>query len=65
VLEVISVDEHKKFQPLEWVKVYGVFSSRCDHIITCQGYQLEKVLKCLQPEWWDDVILEPVDEEDS
>lgn len=61
--KVINVDLHK-FSPLQWVKVYGVFSSRCDYIITCQGYQLETVLRCMQPEWWDDVVLEPVDEED-
>lgn len=61
--KVINVDCHK-FSPLQWIKVYGVFSSRCDYIITCQGYQLETVLGCMQPDWWDDVVLEPVDEED-
>lgn len=61
--KVINVD-YSKFSPLQWIKVYGVFSSRCDYIITCQGYQLETVLGCMQPEWWDDVVLEPVDEED-
>jgi hypothetical protein len=61
--KVIDAD-YSKFSPLQWIKVYGVFSSRCDYIITCQGYQLETVLRCMQPEWWDDVVLEPVDEED-
>lgn len=61
--KAISAD-YNKFDPLQWIKVYGVFSSRCDYIITCQGYQLETVLGCMQPEWWDDVVLEAVDEEE-
>ncbi len=61
--KAITVD-YNEFQPLQWIKVYGVFSSRCDYIITCQAYQLETVLGCMQPDWWDDVVLEPVDEED-
>jgi hypothetical protein len=65
VLEVIAVEKYQRFDPLQWVKVYGVVSSRCDYIITCQGYQLETVLGCLQPGWWDDVILEADDQEEE
>ena len=64
VKKVISVEQGSKFDPLQVIKVYGVFSNRCDYINTCQGYQLETVLRCMQPDWWDDVILEPVDEEE-
>lgn len=61
--KAISVD-YNKFEPLQWIKVYGVFSSRCDYIITCQAYQLETVLGCMQPGWWDDVVLELVEDEE-
>ncbi len=60
----IAVAQHNKFDPLQWIKVYGVFSNRCDYIISCQAYQLETVLGCIQLHWWDDVVLEPVDEEE-
>ena len=61
--ERIPIDESKTFHPEQWVNVYGVFSNRCDYIIICQVYQLELVLSRIQPGWWDQFLLEPVDEE--
>ncbi len=60
----ISTAESEKFHPLQWVKVYGIVSSRCDYIITCQVEHLKTVLKGFQSGWWDEYILEPVDEDE-
>lgn len=64
VINKINLDKYNNLHPLQWVKVYGIFSSRCDHIITCQGYQLGTILRCLQPDWWEDVVVEAVEEEE-
>ena len=58
----ILLDQSKNLNPEQWIKIYGIFSNRCDYIITCQVYQLETVLSRIQPSWWDNFILEPVDE---
>lgn len=64
VLNQFNAEKYNNLQPLQWVKVYGIFSNRCDHIITCQVYQLSTILRCLQPTWWEDVVVEIVDEEE-
>lgn len=61
--EKIAINESKTFHPEQWVKVYGVFANRCDYIVICQVYQLEALLNCIQLDWWDKFLLEPVDEE--
>jgi hypothetical protein len=61
----ITIDECKKFHPNQWVKLYGVFSNRCDYITTCQVYQLEIVVNGNQRHWWDGYLLEPVNEEEQ
>jgi hypothetical protein len=65
VYETITFDESNQLHPEQWIKVYGVFSNRCDYIITCQVYQLETVLSSNQRNWWDDILLEPIDEEEQ
>lgn len=58
----ITINESQKFHPEQWVKLYGVFSNRCDYIITCQVCHLETVIGKYQRRWWDTFLLEPVDE---
>jgi hypothetical protein len=61
----ITLDECKQFHPQQWVKLYGLDANRHDYIITCQVYQLEIVLSWSQRHWWDNYILEPVDEKEQ
>ena len=63
--ESITIKECEKLHLDQWVKVYGVFASRCDYLVTCQVYQLEAVLDKNPKSWWDDYALEPVDEEEQ
>lgn len=65
MFETIIIDEYKKLHPEQWLKVYGVFSNRCDYINTCQVYQLEAVLGSIQRGWWDEYVLELVDEKEQ
>jgi hypothetical protein len=64
VRETVSIDARHALHPEQWVKLYGIFSNRCNHIITCQIYQLEAVLSKIQHSWWDNYILELVDGEE-
>ncbi len=63
--ESIPLRDSQKFHPEQWVKLYGIISNRCDYIITCQVYHLETVLSSTQRHWWDEYVLEPVDEEEQ
>ena len=63
--ESITLNERKKFHPEQWVKLYGIVSNHCDYIITCQVSHLDTVLNHTQRSWWDDYLLEPVDEEEK
>ncbi len=65
MLEKISIHEHQKLDPFQWVKVYGVTCSCYDYINTCQVYQLEAVQRSFQRGWWEEYVLEPVDEEEQ
>lgn len=65
VLNTINPEKYNNLHPLQWVKVYGIFSNRCDHIITCQGYQLATILRCFQPSWWEEVVVEIVDDDEE
>jgi hypothetical protein len=62
--ETVSIDAREALHPEQWVKLYGIFSNRYNHIITCQIYQLETVLSKIQHSWWDDYILELVEGEE-
>jgi hypothetical protein len=62
--EEISINECKKLHLEQWVKVYGVVSNRCEYINTCQVYQLETVAWSISRGWFEDIVLQPVDEEE-
>lgn len=64
VRETVAIEAREALHPEQWVKLYGIFSNRSDHIITCQIYQLETVLSKIQHSWWDDYLLELVEEEE-
>ncbi len=65
VSEKISLDECEQLHPHQWVKLYGVTANRYEHINTCQVYQLEVVVGNIQRSWWDNYVLEPVDENEQ
>ncbi len=65
MINYIPLGEYQKFHPEQWVKLYGVTSNRHHYLITCQVYQLEVVISSQQRGWWDDYLLEPVDEEEQ
>ncbi len=63
--EKISLDECEKLHPYQWVKLYGVTANRHEYINTCQVYQLEAVLGNMQHSWWDNYVLELIDEQEE
>lgn len=65
VSEKISVDECEKLHPHQWVKLYGVIANRYEYINTCQIYQLKTVVGSIKRSWWDNYVLEPVDEKEQ
>ncbi len=65
VSERIPIDESEKFHPEQWVKLYGVTGNRHEYINTCQIDQLETVIGGIQHSWWDNYLLEPVDEKEQ
>lgn len=62
--EKISVKECHQFHPEQWVKVYGFVFGRCEYINTCQIYQLEVVLGSTSCHWFEEIVVQPVDEEE-
>ncbi len=63
--EKISLDESNKLHPHQWVKLYGVTANRHEYINTCQVYQLEVMVGSIQHNWWNNYVLEPVDEKEQ
>lgn len=66
--EKIFLGERDKLHPQQWVKMYGVAANHpgeYEYIVTCQIYQLEVVLSSIQISWWDNFVLEPVDEQEQ
>lgn len=63
--QVIRISECEKFHPYQWVKLYGIISGRWHYINTCQVYQLKMVTATIRRGWWDDYLLEPVDEQEQ
>ena len=61
----ISIEQCQKLPPEQWVKIYGVFSNRCEYINTCQVDQLEVVISRNYYGWFQDIVLEPVDESEQ
>ena len=46
---------------LQWnqsINVYGIASSRCEYINTCEVYELKTLLSCLPAHWWKSFALE-------
>ena len=46
---------------LQWnqsINVYGITSSRCEYINTCEVYELKTLLSCLPSHWWKSFALE-------
>ena len=65
--ETISIKEiqaYNQFDPEQWVKIYGFVFGRCEYINTCQIYQLEVVIDSTSHHWFEDIVLQPVDEEE-
>jgi hypothetical protein len=56
------MEEPEQLHPQQWVKVYGVISNCCQYINTCQVYQLDAVVGNIQRGWFEDLILELIDE---
>jgi hypothetical protein len=63
--EKFPIKECNKLHPEHWVNVYGVVSERCEYINTCQVYQLETVLGGIVRSWFEDIVLELVNEEEN
>ena len=61
----ISIAQCQKLHPEQWVKIYGLFSNRCEYINTCQVDQLEVVIPQNYHGWFHEIVLEPVDESEQ
>lgn len=61
----ISLAQRQKLHPEQWVKIYGIFSNRCEYINTCQVDQLEAVISQNFVNWFQSIVLEPVDESEQ
>lgn len=62
--EKISIKECHQLHPEQWVKVYGFVFGRCEYINTCQIYQLQTVIENTPLHWFEDIMLQLVDEEE-
>ncbi len=65
--EKISLNEREKLHPHQWVKLYGNGANpdEYEYINTCQVYQLDAVLTSISSSWWNNYVLEPVDENEQ
>lgn len=63
--EKISIKECNQLHPEQWVKVYGFVFGRCEYINTCQLYQLEAMIGSTSQHWFEDIVLQLVDEEEQ
>ncbi|MEW6494713.1 MAG: hypothetical protein AB1589_19680 [Cyanobacteriota bacterium] len=62
--EKVSIKECNQLEPEQWIKVYGFLFGRWEHINTCQIYQLEAVIGSTSCQWFEDIGLQLVDEEE-
>ena len=62
--EKISIKKCNQLHPEQWVKIYGLVFGCCEYINTCQIYQLETVIGNTSRHWFEDIVLQPVDEEE-
>ncbi len=58
---VLKENSRSILSQLQWnqsINVYGIDSSRCDYINTCEVYELEILLSCLPAHWWKSFAIE-------